>query len=41
MILVLDIDSTIADGTHREHLLYNKKKLTKEQFDVFLNPTLV
>ena len=41
MLLVLDIDGTIGDLSHREHLIEGIEEPTQEQWKEFLSPELV
>ena len=41
MLLVLDIDGTIGDLSHREHMIDGIEEPTCEQWDAFLAPELV
>jgi hypothetical protein len=40
MILIVDIDGTLSDYSHRLHII-NKDPITKEDFRAFLEPSLV
>lgn len=41
MLLILDIDGTIGDLSHREHIIDGIEEPTPDQWDEFLSPELV
>jgi len=41
MLLILDIDGTIGDLSHREHIIEGIEQPTEEQWKEFLSPVLV